>query len=201
MSASDQARVVGVDLSGRTVGRTAIATLAGTQFQAPTVVEVRAERKLRDDNQLVETTVEGRPTVVSLDAPLALPHAVVCNEPDCPRCLQTNGTVPPVAMRAAENAVAWKQAGHKERPPMPFAMLAGVAFRGIYVARLLRRHGFDVIETWPMGVDRRLQRPADDGVDGSDDWRKAVIGRFVQRLESLDELQLNRDVLDAIAAG
>jgi predicted nuclease with RNAse H fold len=34
---------------------------------------------------------------------------------------------------------------------MPTVMLAAIAFRGIYLTRMLRRRGYEVIETYPVG--------------------------------------------------
>jgi len=38
-----------------------------------------------------------------------------------------------------DSGAAWRSADHVEKAPMATAMLAGIAFRAIYLARLLRR--------------------------------------------------------------
>jgi predicted nuclease with RNAse H fold len=39
-------------------------------------------------------------------------------------------------------------------------MVAAIAFRAIYLARVLDRQGISVIETWPMAVYRALEKRA-----------------------------------------
>jgi hypothetical protein len=63
--------------------------------------------------------------VVAIDAPLILPHSMTCVEPDCPRC------APGTAAYLARDQD--RLAGG-----MPTAMMAAIALRGIYLARMLR---------------------------------------------------------------
>ena len=142
--------VVGIDLSGlsrATKGQTALAQL--TVEDRPRLLDQnlfqRGQRHA--DATLVRWIEERGPQVVAIDAPLTLPHGVVCIETGCPRCelgeaLYTERDVDQLARR---------QGGG-----MPFVMLAAIAFRGIYLARKLRDRGFEVIEVYPAAAYRAM---------------------------------------------
>jgi predicted nuclease with RNAse H fold len=195
----------GIDLGGRTTGTTAIAWVEGAA--RPRVREVRADRSLRGDRGDFEIRRSlGSPGVVAIDAPLSLPHAVVCSDDGCPECFPDEERAPSYGMRPRLDSVAaWKDVEHVEKPPMPTVMIAGIAFRAIYLARLLRRAELDVIEVWPMGAYRalaRTARPAHMAPDGSDDWRRALLEGA---LDGVSEAVpggdgAERDRLDSIAA-
>lgn len=137
--------VVGIDLSGLTSGargRTVAAQLLletplrrGDRFIAP--------RGLVGDRLLVEWIDERRPRVIAIDAPLTLPHSVLCAGSDCSRC----------GLGSAEYLArdVDRLAGG-----MPTAMLAAIAFRGIYLARVLRDRGYEVIEAYPAAAYRAM---------------------------------------------
>lgn len=133
---------------------------------------VRISRGVAGDRELVDWIAERRPLVVAIDAPLTLPHSIVCEEADCPRC----------AIGAAsylERDV--DKLARADGGAMPFVMLAAIAFRGIYLARVLGRLGVDAIEVYPaaayraMGVvDRSYEARAAAlaGRIGPFDWRE-----------------------------
>jgi predicted nuclease with RNAse H fold len=194
----------GIDLGGRTTGTTAIAWLEGPGGGRPRVRDVRAGAALRGDAEVVSEL--GCPDVVAVDAPLTLPHPVVCTDADCPVCFPEDGAAPVYGSRPhLDGASAWRSVGHIEKGPMATAMLAGIAFRAIYLARLLRRVGLNVIEAWPMGAYRAIARSAgaaSRGDEGDDDWRRALLRT---RVDGLDEQVrpgecAERDRLDAVAA-
>src|SRR4051794_2605793 len=80
-------------------------------------------------------------------------------------------------------------------------MLAGV-FRGTYLARLVRRQRIAVIETWPMGVSRRIPVSQAGAKDSGDEWRHAALTSVVEGLERVcaDVAAGYRDQLDSVAA-
>jgi predicted nuclease with RNAse H fold len=197
----------GIDLGGRTTGTTAIAWVDGSQGSGPRVLEVRAGAALRGDRGDTEVLASlGAAAVVAIDAPLTLPHPIVCTDEACPECFPDDGAAPAYGSRSAmDSGAAWRAVDHVEKGPMATAMLAGIAFRAIYLARLLRRAGFAVIEAWPMGAYRALARTPEapiPGEEGDDVWRRALlearvegIGEAIHRADA-DE----RDRLDAVAA-
>jgi predicted nuclease with RNAse H fold len=194
----------GVDLGGRTTGTTAMAWVEGPPGTTPRVRDTRAGAALRGDAALLREL--GSPGVVAVDAPLTLPHPVVCTDPGCPVCFPDDGAAPAYGSRPAlDGATAWRSVGHVEKGPMATAMLAGIAFRAIYLARLLRRAGLRVIETWPMGAYRSIARSpegASRGDEGADEWRRALLATRVDGLEEAVRRgeRSERDRLDAVAA-
>jgi predicted nuclease with RNAse H fold len=194
----------GIDLGGRTTGTTAMAWVEGPLGTRPRVDDVRAGAALREDGQVIGEL--GSPGVVAIDAPLTLPHPVVCTDSDCPVCFPEDGASPAYGSRPdLDGASAWKSVGHVEKGPMATVMLAGIAFRAIYLARLLRRAGLQVIEAWPMGAYRAIARNADSarrGDEGHDQWRRALLETRVDGVEEAVRPgdAAERDRLDAIAA-
>jgi predicted nuclease with RNAse H fold len=195
---------VGIDLGGRTTGTTAIAWVDGRRGSRPGVREVRAGVGLRGDADVLGGI--GSPGVVAIDAPLTLPHPVVCTDDDCPVCFPDEGAAPTYGSRSnLDGAAAWRSIGHVEKGPMATAMLAGIAFRAIYLARLLRRAGLKVIEVWPMGAYRAIARSHEAPTradEGGDAWRRALLET---RLDGVDGAvrpgeRAERDRLDAVAA-
>jgi predicted nuclease with RNAse H fold len=194
----------GIDLGGRTTGTTAIAWIEGARESRPRVREVRADAGLRGDAEVLSEL--GSPEVVAVDAPLTLPHPVVCTDDDCPVCFPDDGAAPAYGSRSElDGAAVWRSIGHFEKGPMATAMLAGIAFRAIYLARLLRRAGLTVIEAWPMGAYRAIARSpgaATNGDDGGDEWRRALLDTRLGGLEGAVRFgeRAERDRLDAVAA-
>jgi predicted nuclease with RNAse H fold len=194
----------GIDLGGRTTGTTAMAWVEGRPGRRPSVGDVRAGAALRRDADVLGEL--GFPGVVAVDAPLTLPHPVVCSDDDCPVCFPESGEAPVYGSRPQlDGATAWRSVGHNEKGPMATAMLAGIGFRAIYLARLLRRAGFTVIEVWPMGAYRALARSSDAasrGDEGSDRWRRALLETTVEGLQAAvpPGETAERDRLDAVAA-
>jgi predicted nuclease with RNAse H fold len=198
--------VLGIDLSGRSTGVTAAAVLEGRRFGRPrlTTWEDHALNGRRGDARLVEFARQTRPRWIAIDAPLTLPHTITCRDSDCRRCFPAGDVAPSYGSRALDGRAAWVARGYETKEPMPTAMIAAVAFRGIYLRRLLRRHGFDrVIETWPMGVYRALERASDSRVAPATDdaWRRRQLQKVVDGVPGDRSAgKLSRDSLDAVAA-
>jgi predicted nuclease with RNAse H fold len=150
--------VVGLDLAGKTTDRTVMAVAtspAGGRPSFDLVSRTADGHRLPDVSGLADMLSGYSPDLVAIDAPLSLPHQVVCADGACRRCFgeEADGSY---TQRAADRADHWTEIGHVEKPPMPTVMLAGVAFRAIYLNRLLAARDVAVIETWPTGVLRAL---------------------------------------------
>jgi predicted nuclease with RNAse H fold len=193
----------GVDLGGRTTGTTAVAWVEGSGHGPPRVRSVVADRSLRGDRELCDRL--GQPAVVAIDAPLSLPHPVVCDDPTCRDCFPSDRSVPSYGTRTElESPSAWAEVEHLEKGPMPTVMVSGIAFRAIYLRRLLEREGHTPIEVWPMGAYRaiaRTDRIASSG-DTGDDWRRSLLSERVEDLAYAVPQGVNaeRDRLDSVAA-
>jgi predicted nuclease with RNAse H fold len=152
----------GIDLSGRSKGTTAFALVRGQTGTKPELLEIE-EKGLTGasgDQRLLDVVLTAGPAIVAIDAPLFLPHAVTCHDPHCQRCFPADGTTPSYATRELERPGPWQVRGHAAKGPMPTVMLAAIAFRAIYVSRMLERNGLRVVETWPMGVYRVMEERA-----------------------------------------
>ena len=196
---------LGIDLSGRSTGVTAAAVLEGRGGRRPELAAWKEHglRGKRGDAQLIEFAVHVRPDWIAIDAPLTLPHTVTCEDEDCRRCFPPGDVAPSYGSRAIDARAIWVARGYEMKEPMATAMIAAVAFRGIYLRRLLRRHGFTrVIETWPMGVYRSLGTDAARTARTTDDgWRHRQLRAVVDGLPGNRSVaKLGRDGLDAVAA-
>ena len=197
--------VLGIDLSGRSTGVTAAAVLEGRRGGRPKLT-TRKEHGLwgkRGDAQLIDFALQARPDWIAIDAPLTLPHTVTCDDDGCPRCFPPGDVAPTYGSRALDARATWVARGYEMKEPMATAMLAAVAFRGIYLRRLLRRRGLTrVIETWPMGVYRSLGTDAARTARATDDgWRHRQLQTAVDGLPDVrSATRLSRDGLDAVAA-
>jgi predicted nuclease with RNAse H fold len=203
----DLTLAAGIDLSGRTTGTTAVAWVEGSGDGPPRIRQVIADPSLRGrtgDRRICDRL--GRPGVVAIDAPLSLPHPVVCDDPSCPECFPSDGSIPSYGARTEiESPSAWAEVEHTEKGPMPMVMVSGIAFRAIYLRRLLEREGHTAIEVWPMGAYRAIARALDGDAaagDTGNEWRRSLLS---ERLEGLDQAvprggEDERDRLDSVAA-
>jgi predicted nuclease with RNAse H fold len=195
--------VAGIDLSGRTTGTTALAWMTGQQTcERPVLdrpVAVEGLRGAGGDRRIVSLVVDARPDVVAIDAPLHLPHAVICRDEDCKRCFPPGGAYPSYTTRMLERKEQWSPP--TIRPPMPMVMVAGIAFRAIFLKRLLEREGIRVIETWPAGVLRRMQgAPGRASPLDATTRARLLLGCVDDLSQQLQRPDQSLDALDAVAA-
>jgi predicted nuclease with RNAse H fold len=195
--------VAGIDLSGRTTGTTALALLAGTASGGRPCLEqpvvTKGLRGAKGDERIVGLLVDARPDVVAIDAPLHLPHAVRCRDEGCPRCFASGGVYSSYTTRMLERKERWE--GPTTRAPMPMVMVAGIAFRAIFLRRLLEREGIRVIETWPAGVFRQMQgAPGRSSRLDAATRARLLLGGVDDPGRRLQQPDLSLDVADAVAA-
>jgi predicted nuclease with RNAse H fold len=202
MSRVDGVLVAGIDLSGRTTGTTALAWLAGTASSERPVLDgpvvAGGLRGAGGDQRIVSLLVDAHPDAVAIDAPLHLPHAVVCRDEGCGRCFPSGGAYPSYTTRMLERKERWDP---PTRPPMPMVMVAAIAFRAIFLKRLLEREGIRVIETWPAGVLRRMQgAPGRASPLDAATRARLLLGCVDDPGQQLQRPDLPLDALDAVAA-
>lgn len=204
MSRLVEVLAAGIDLSGRTTGTTALAWLAGTtscerpRLDRPVVTE--GLRGAGGDERIVSLLVDGRPDVVAIDAPLYLPHAVMCRDGNCKRCFPPDEVSPSYTTRKLERKERWSDPP-SARPPMPMVIVAGIAFRAIFLRRLLEREDIRVIETWPAGVFRRIQgAPGRTSRLDAATRAQLLLGYVDDSDQQLQRPDLSLDALDAVAA-
>lgn len=198
--------VAGIDVGGKTTGRTSAAVATGDGDGAPTVRILRHDaegqplpRRAGVRRLALAVGATGARTV-AVDAPLSLPHALTCEDPGCPRCFGGDGGDADYASRPADRAAVWTAAGYTASP-MPTAMLGAITFRGIYLRRALERAGMSVVETWPRGVFLSLD-PASEPLPSSSRDPAAYVVAASERLRrhlDLDGELTSPDDVDAVA--
>ena len=147
--------VVGIDLSSvsrSTKGRTVGARLL--LHPEPELIDLRTfPPGVAADRDLVRWVTAADASVVAIDAPLSLPHSILCTSRDCRRCVAGEGEY---IARDVDRLAGG----------MHTVMLAAIAFRGMHLARLLRDRGATVVETYPGAAYRRwgFVRPDRAGV-------------------------------------
>lgn len=200
--------VAGVDLGGKTTGRTAIAVVRGERGRRPSAQLLGEDGagkrlpKLAEIRRLSDAIVATGAGTVGIDAPLSLPHPLACTDPECLRCFPTDGTDAEYTSRPADRAPLWIETGHRSRPMSP-AMLGAITFRGIYLRRALERTDTAVVETWPRGVYESLDPDADPLPRVADDEDAYVAGAMLRLRPHVDlpsDLASPHDV-DAVACG
>jgi predicted nuclease with RNAse H fold len=175
--------VVGIDLSGLsrgTKGRTALAQLSVSD--PPRLLDMHVlERGKHTDVELLEWVTHKSPRVVAIDAPLTLPHGITCEAQDCERCA-------PPSMSYLTRDVDRMAGG------MSMVMIAGIAFRGIYLRKRLRAAGIEAIEVYPAAAYRAF------GLASKDDRRNPdlVARAIAERVHGTGPA--SSDERDAVAA-
>jgi predicted nuclease with RNAse H fold len=126
--------VLGIDLSGRSTGVTAAAVLEGPRYERPSLTtwEDHALNGRHGDAHLVESARQTGSRWIAIDAPLTLPHTVTWRDDDCSRCFPAGDVAPSYGSRALDGRAVWVARGYETKAPMPTAMIAALAFRGIY---------------------------------------------------------------------
>jgi predicted nuclease with RNAse H fold len=198
--------VAGIDVGGKTTGRTSVAIAEGAPGGIPTVRILRHDAdseplaRRAGVRTLARTIGAAGARTVAVDAPLSLPHPLTCTDPACRRCWPADGTDADYSSRPADRAALWTGAGHAVSP-MPTAMLGAITFRGVYLRRALERAGLAVVETWPRGVLASLEPdaaalPSSSADEGA--YLTAATERLGAHLDLGDDLVTAHDI-DAAA--
>ncbi len=138
-------------------------------------------RVLGDDDEILREVLASRPSIVAIDAPLALPRGR--------RSLEVPG---PPHLRACDRALL---AMGIRFFPLTLGPMRQLTARGIALAAELRRRGVAVIEAYPGGAQDVLGLPRKG--DGEERLRTALV-RFGFTGDVRDR-RLTHDELDAIA--
>lgn len=136
-------RIVGIDLTGSERRPTGWALLDGDEVST---------QRLASDCELIDATLDAKPTLVSIDSPLSLPKGRVTVFDDDPGREEYGIT------RECERVL--KRRGVNVYPSLIRSMQA-LTSRGMRLAAELRRRGIPVIESFPgaaqdiMGIPRK----------------------------------------------
>lgn len=121
--------MVGLDLAGKTTDRTVMAVASSPAGGRPSfdlVSRTADGHRLPEVSGLADMLSGYSPDLVAIDAPLSLPHQVVCADGACRRCFgeEADGSY---TQREADRADHWTEIGRVEKPPMPTVMLGSRA--------------------------------------------------------------------------
>lgn len=170
-------KIVGIDLSGSEKRRTGWALLKGTRVQT---------RLLKTDEEIVESTVNVNPDLISIDSPLSLPRGRDCTKDSC-ECRKFG------IMREAERIL--RNRGVYIFPSLIRSMQP-LTERGIKLRKEFEKSGFMVIESYPGATQDilrivRKKISLEDLKEGLKSF--GLSGEFVGR-------DISHDELDAITA-
>jgi uncharacterized protein YprB with RNaseH-like and TPR domain/predicted nuclease with RNAse H fold len=162
-------KIVGIDLTGSSNRASGWALLTGDLIET---------KLLKTDEEIIAETLAARPNVVSIDSPLSLPvgypkHTAIYRE--CERALKRVGI-----------SVFW----------CLLPSMRGLTMRGMLLAKNLRDHGMQVIESYPGAAQDVLLIPRKKASLDELKWglvRAGFKGNWV-------DLKISHDELDAITS-
>lgn len=176
---SSDLRIVGIDLTGNEERASGWGLLEG---------EKASTQRLHSDEELIQSTLDAEPSLVSIDSPLSLPKGRNRVE-DADPAREEHGI-----MRESERVL--KKRGINVYPCLIRSMQQLTA-RGIQLAAQLRAHGIPVIESYPGAAQDILRIPRKQA--GLNHLRNGL-QRF--GLEGkFGEEKISHDELDAITSG
>jgi uncharacterized protein YprB with RNaseH-like and TPR domain/predicted nuclease with RNAse H fold len=171
-------RVIGIDLTGSNARPSGWALVEG---------DLVVTGMLHTFDELVTATLAARPRLVSIDSPLSLPIGRHCTDDSC-ECRPVGGIT-----RHCEREL--KRRGINVYPCLIQSMQA-LTLRGIELASVLRRHGIDVIESYPGAAQDIMRIPRKRA---SQEQLRAGLERFGLRGIRPAGL-LTHDELDAVTS-
>jgi len=167
----DYPLAIGIDLAASEERPTGWAALLGDRVMT---------RRLHTDSEIIQTTVQLRPTLISIDSPLSLPRGTTQSgggriARECELYLKRRGI-----------SVFWCLLPSMQR----------LTHRGIRLARLFREQGFEVIESFPGGAQDILNIPRKK--NGLAALREGLIAFGLRG--DFREKRVSHDELDAITS-
>ena len=131
---------LGVDLTGSEERASGVCFLEGNKAYM---------HLLKRDAEIIELVEEVKPCIISIDSPLNLPHGRCCPSDDCD-CRKYG------IMRSCERTL--KSRGINVYPCL-IPSMQKLTMRGIRLSKLLRRKGYEVIESYPGAAQDILGLP------------------------------------------
>lgn len=147
-------KVVGIDLAG-SIKRPTGFCLMDENLKVKTSI-------LYEDEEIVGKTVLAKPTIVSIDAPLALPKGRCCLRDDC-SCRKAGH------LRECDKVLLKMRIKFF---PLTLGPMRKLTLRGIKIKEELNSKGLSVIESFPYSVKKILGFP--EKKQGLDKFREAL---------------------------
>lgn len=174
-------RIVGIDLTGSEEKESGWAYMVGTQVSC---------RRIKSDRELIESIVELKPDVVSIDSPLAYPKGRCCAKKDC-ACSKYG------IMRKSERML--RHFGITVYPCLIDSMV-NLTTRGMKLAKTLRDMGYTVIESYPGVAQDILMIPRKGKTNEQFKHLKQGLASFGIAGDLLDKPNISHDEVDAITS-
>jgi predicted nuclease with RNAse H fold/dephospho-CoA kinase len=175
---AERSRIVGIDLTGSEARPTGWCLLDGAKARTETI---------STDEDLIQSTIDAHPDLISIDSPLCLPFGRQTVFDDDPTRDQFG------IMRFCEREL--KRRGVNVYPSLLPSMQKLTA-RGIRLARIFRRRGLPVIESYP-GAAQDVMRIPRKGA--GEEWLKLGLKNFGIR-GAYTTSKVTHDELDAITS-
>lgn len=171
---------IGIDLAGLPHRETGIAILRAGQLDLLTTAHT-------DDDIMALVATVGAHGTVAVNAPLSLPEGRCCLEDDCP-CRHDPGT----RSRAIERELL-----HQRVPILATGLINVLARRGIRLADILRRAGWEPLEVYPYATLRLLGLPT--AGKRTQLGRRRIHSALQPVIPGLDHPDATEHQLDAVA--
>ena len=177
-SAKKVPKVVGIDLCAAEYRATGWALLSGP---------VTHTKLVRTDDEIFHETIQQRPDIISIDSPLTLPIGRCCTKDSC-EC-RAKGI-----LRECERTL-WRR-GVRVFPCL-LPSMQKLTERGMRLAKRFRKHGYEVIESYPGAAQdiMRIPRKKSSELDLAQG-----LGSFGVKGSFLVD-RVTHDELDAITSG
>ena len=169
-------KVAGVDLAGSPTRPTGFCIL-DTGLYAKT-------KLLYKDEEIVDEILAVKPTIVSIDAPLALPRGRCCLKDDC-QCRKAGH------LRECDKVLLKLKIKFF---PLTLGPMRKLTLRGINLTKILSQKGFKVIESFPNSIKIILGFP--EKKEGLEKLRKALIDYGIKG--DINKKKITEHELDAI---
>ncbi len=174
-------RIIGIDLTGNEEKESGWAYLAGQRAEC---------RRIKTDEELIESICRLKPDVVSIDSPLAYPRRRCCARKDC-ECSKYG------IMRESERML--RHFGITVYPCLIDSMV-NLTTRGMKLAKRLREMGYTVIESYPGVAQDVLMIPRKGKTKEQFVHLKQGLASFGILGDLISNPQISHDEVDAITS-
>lgn len=174
-------RIIGIDLTGSEEKESGWSYLAGEHAQC---------RRIKTDAELIETVIDLKPDIVSIDSPLAYPKNRCCARKDC-ECSKYG------IMRQSERLL--RHFGITVYPCLIDSMV-NLTTRGMRLAKTLRGMGYTVIESYPGVAQDVLMIPRKGKTKEQFIHLKQGLANFGITGDLLTDPWISHDEVDAITS-
>jgi len=140
----EKIKVIGIDLAGVENRETGFCIMF--DFNGSLLVKTKI---LYSDEEIISECIKEKPTLISIDAPLALPKGRCCLRDEC-QC-RNKGHLRECDKELLKMGIKFF--------PVTLGPMRKLTMRGIALRKILEKKGFKVIETYPGGAQDLLNLP------------------------------------------